>query len=142
MSISLTKRNFLIQLTILTIVVGWCGAGILHYVLPEHYFDGYPFIPVYFFLFGVFEIAMFDACRKYAPNRLLQLYMVVKTLKMLFAIFFLIAYCVIVGKDKAAFILTFVVFYIIYLIDETFFFLSYEMKKKFKKRKKENEIIA
>ena len=142
MSISLTKRNFLIQLTILTLVVGWCGAGILHYVLPEHYFDGYPFIPVYFFLFGVFEIAMFDACRKYAPNRLLQLYMAVKILKMLFAIFFLIAYCVIVRKDKAAFILTFIVFYIIYLIDETFFFLSFEMKKKLKKRKKEDETIA
>ena len=62
MSISLTKRNFLYQITLLTLIAGWVGAGILHYLLPGHYFGGYPFIPVYFFLFGLFEISMFDAC--------------------------------------------------------------------------------
>lgn len=142
MSISLTKRNFLVQLAVLTLVVGWGGAGFLYYVLPEHYFEGYPFIPGYFFLFGVFEIAMFDACRKYAPKRLLQLYLAIKILKMLFAFFFLIAYCVVVGEDKIEFILAFIVYYIIYLVDETVFFLSYEVKKKFKKRKNENETTA
>lgn len=59
MSISLTKRNFLYQITLLTLIAGWVGAGILHYLLPGHYFGGYPFIPVYFFLFGLFEISMF-----------------------------------------------------------------------------------
>ena len=54
MSISLTKRNFLYQITLLTLIAGWVGAGILHYLLPGHYFGGYPFIPVYFFLFGLF----------------------------------------------------------------------------------------
>ena len=68
MSISLTKRNFLYQITLLTLIAGWVGAGILHYLLPGHYFGGYPFIPVYFFLFGLFEISMFDACRKHAPQ--------------------------------------------------------------------------
>ena len=46
MSISLTKRNFLYQITLLTLIAGWVGAGILHYLLPGHYFGGYPFIPV------------------------------------------------------------------------------------------------
>ena len=31
MSISLTKRNFLYQITLLTLIAGWVGAGILHY---------------------------------------------------------------------------------------------------------------
>ena len=65
MSISLTKRNFLYQITLLSLIAGWTGAGIFHYALPGHYFGGYPFIPVYFFLFGLFEISMFDACRKW-----------------------------------------------------------------------------
>lgn len=55
MSISLTKRNFLYQITLLTLIAGWVGAGILHYLLPGHYFGGYPFIPVYFFLFGLLK---------------------------------------------------------------------------------------
>lgn len=73
MSISLTKRNFLYQITLLTLIAGWVGAGILHYLLPGHYFGGYPFIPVYFFLFGLFEISMFDACRKHAPQKMFAL---------------------------------------------------------------------
>ena len=43
MSISLTKRNFLYQITLLTLIAGWVGAGILHYLLPGHYFGGYSF---------------------------------------------------------------------------------------------------
>ena len=82
MSISLTKRNFLYQITLLTLIAGWVGAGILHYLLPGHYFGGYPFIPVYFFLFGLFEISMFDACRKHAPQKMLLLYMAMKVMKM------------------------------------------------------------
>ena len=80
MSISLTKRNFLYQITLLTLIAGWVGAGILHYLLPGHYFGGYPFIPVYFFLFGLFEISMFDACRKHAPQKMLLLYMAMKVI--------------------------------------------------------------
>ena len=113
MSISLTKRNFLYQITLLTLIAGWVGAGILHYLLPGHYFGGYPFIPVYFFLFGLFEISMFDACRKHAPVR----------------------------EEAKLFLLTFILYYIVYLIYETWFFFTYEVGKKQKKEKK-NETNA
>ena len=93
MSISLTKRNFLYQITLLTLIAGWVGAGILHYLLPGHYFGGYPFIPVYFFLFGLFEISMFDACRKHAPQKMLLLYMAMKVMKMLLSVILLVVYC-------------------------------------------------
>ena len=138
MSISLTKRNFLYQITLLTLIAGWVGAGILHYLLPGHYFGGYPFIPVYFFLFGLFEISMFDACRKHAPQKMLLLYM---AMKMLLSVILLVVYCFAVREEAKLFLLTFILYYIVYLIYETWFFFTYEVGKKQKKEKK-NETNA
>ena len=141
MSISLTKRNFLYQITLLTLIAGWVGAGILHYLLPGHYFGGYPFIPVYFFLFGLFEISMFDACRKHAPQKMLLLYMAMKVMKMLLSVILLVVYCFAVREEAKLFLLTFILYYIVYLIYETWFFFTYEVGKKQKKEKK-NETNA
>lgn len=58
MNMSITKRNFLGYLSILTLVGGGLGALVLHYLEPGHYFGGYPLIPVYFYIFGVFYIYM------------------------------------------------------------------------------------
>ena len=132
MSISLTKRNFLYQITLLTLIAGWAGAGILHYLLPGHYFGGYPFIPVYFFLFGLFEISMFDACRKHAPQKMLLLYM---AMKVMLSVILLVVYCFAVREEAKLFLLTFILYYIVYLIYETWFFFTYEVGKKQKKRK-------
>ena len=138
MSISLTKRNFLYQITLLTLIAGWVGAGILHYLLPGHYFGGYPFIPVYFFLFGLFEISMFDACRKHAPQKMLLLYM---AMKVMLSVILLVVYCFAVREEAKLFLLTFILYYIVYLIYETWFFFTYEVGKKQKKEKK-NETNA
>lgn len=135
MSISLTKRNFLYQITLLTLIAGWTGAGILHYALPGHYFGGYPFIPVYFFLFGFFEISMFDACRKHVPHKMVLLYLAMKMMKMLFSILFLLVYCITVREEAKLFLLTFIIYYIVYLIYESWFFFTYEIGKKQKNRK-------
>ena len=124
MSISLTKRNFLYQITLLTLIAGWVGAGILHYLLPGHYFGGYPFIPVYFFLFGLFEISMS-----------------MKVMKMLLSVILLVVYCFAVREEAKLFLLTFILYYIVYLIYETWFFFTYEVGKKQKKEKK-NETNA
>ena len=63
-NISKTKRNFIGLNTLFAILSGAAGALILHIALPGHYFGGYPFIPVYFYFFGLASIYMFDACRR------------------------------------------------------------------------------
>lgn len=139
MNISLTKRNFLSQLLLLTLVVGGGGAAVLHYLCPGHYFGGYPFIPVYFFLFGLFEISMFDACRKYAPQKLLLLYMAVKVMKMVLSVIFLVVYCLAVREEAKLFLLTFIAYYVVYLVYETWFFFAYEVRKKQKTEKRKGK---
>ena len=71
MNISKTKRNFICWHTLFAVISAALGAVILHFALPGHYFGGYPFIPVYFYFFGLASIYMFDACRRHAPQRLL-----------------------------------------------------------------------
>lgn len=62
-NISKTKRNFIWWHTLFAVISGALGAVILHFALPGHYFGGYPFIPIYFYFFGLFSIYAFDACR-------------------------------------------------------------------------------
>ena len=49
-NISKTKRNFIGLNTLFAILSGAAGALILHIALPGHYFGGYPFIPIYFYV--------------------------------------------------------------------------------------------
>ena len=100
MNMSITKRNFLGYLSILTLVGGGLGALVLHYLEPGHYFGGYPLIPVYFYIFGVFYIYMFDACRRHAPEKMVMLFLVAKVLKMIVSVFLLIIYCVAVPDSS------------------------------------------
>ena len=83
MNISKTKRNFIGLNTLFAILSAGVGAVILHVALPGHYFGGYPFIPTYFYLFGLFSIYMFDTCRQHAPQKMLLLYLAIKMVKMI-----------------------------------------------------------
>ena len=51
MSISRTKRKYLLYLTLLTLMLGGVGGFTYFSLIAELYFGGYPLIPVYFYLF-------------------------------------------------------------------------------------------
>ena len=141
-NISKTKRNFIGLNTLFAILSGAAGALILH-ILPGHYFGGYPFIPVYFYIFGLFSIYMFDACRRHAPQKMLLLYLAMKMMKMILSLILLLIYCLAVREEARAFLLTFISFYLLYLIYETWFFFSFEVNlKRKKKNKNKNETVA
>lgn len=135
MNISATKCNFLGFLALFTVICSGVGALVLNYALPGRYFGGYPFIPVYFFLFGTLSIYLFDLCRQHAPKKLLLMYMATKVLKLLSSIIVLLIYCVVIRANKTEFLLTFGVFYLMYLIYETWFFFVFEWNQKTKKQK-------
>lgn len=140
-NISKTKRNFIGLHTLFGILSAGLGAVILHVALPGHYFGGYPFIPIYFYLFGLFNIYMFDACRRHAPQKMLLLYLAMKMMKMILSMMMLLVYCLAVREEAKAFLLTFISFYLVYLIFETWFFFSFEVNRK-KKNKTNNETVA
>ena len=142
-NITKTKRNFIGLHTLFAIIGAGLGAVILHIALQGHFFGGYPIIPIYFYLFGLFSIYMFDACRLHAPQKMFLLYLAIKMVKMILSIILVLIYCITVREEAKAFLLTFISFYLIYLIFENWFFFSFEVNQKRKmQNKKKNETVA
>lgn len=141
MSISLTKRLFLTWYTLYMVGTAWIVGLTLGLGLPEWYFEWYPFIPVFFYIFGWFYIYMFDACRLFAPQKQQYVYLAMKGIKMLFSMGILLFYGVHIGEQKIEFFLTFFLFYIVSMIFESAFFMKFEgnKKKQMKDKKKQNE---
>ena len=138
--VSITKRNYLWQITLLTVLIGGIGGWAYYSVFPHHYFGGYPLIPIFFLTFGVFMINMVESCRH---RRMLQIYLLMRVMRMLASIIVMLVYCVAVREEAKEFLLTFIVNYLIYLIYDSWFFFTFEANRKLKKKKrKENETIA
>lgn len=130
MSISQTKKLFITWYTLLMLVTGWTIGPAIALWIPEHYFEWYPFIPVFFYIFGWFTIYMFEACRRYAPKKIQLVYLGTKSIKMLFSIMVLLIYAIKAEEKKVEFFLTFFVFYIISLVFESWFFFRFEREQK------------
>lgn len=143
MNMTRTKRNFIDLHTLFAIVSSVAGVIVFETALPGQYFGGYPFVPLYFYLFGVFSIYMFDICRRRAPQKMLLMYLAVKVMKMLVSTILVVAFSLAFRQDAKVFLLTFVSFYLLYLVFETWFFFTFELNRKLKKKNKnENEKIA
>jgi len=139
---NITKRNYLIILTALTLVTGIGGEIILRYGLPQYYFSSYPFIPVYFYIFGFIFIYLFERVRKNIQNKTLLLYASIRMMKLMVSIIVLVIFGVLMRTQIKEFLFTFIVFYLIYLIFETLFFFNFETReaRRLKKQKNNKEI--
>lgn len=130
MSISKTKRNYLWQVTFIALLLGGAGGWGYFLLFPHHYFGGYPFIPVFFWTFGVFTIHMVEACRRLVPKRLLEVYMLLRVMRVVLALMVMLCYGVVVRIEVRAFLLTFIAHYLIFLIYDSWFFFKFEMNRK------------
>jgi hypothetical protein len=141
MGISKIKLDYLTTLSLFTILTSVVGVLIFHFCLPSHYFSWFPFIPIYFAVLGVFSSYMSDICRKYAPQRLPLFYLALKILRIVFSVIVLLVYCVVVNVSVRDFLVTFMIFYLVNLMFETWFFFTFERNRK-RKRENEKEKIA
>ena len=130
---SVTQRYYLLQTFLLTLLVGGVGGVVYYYFFPHHYFGGYPIIPVFFWLGGIFTIRMVEMCRLRMPKHLLQIYLLIRVVRMLLSVIVLGIYCIAVRIEVRAFVMTFVANYFIYLIHDSWFFFTFEMNHKRKK---------
>ena len=77
------------------------------------------------------------------PGRMLQIYLLMRVMRMLASIIVMLVYCVAVREEAKGFLLTFIANYLIYLIYDSWFFFTFEANRKLKKKmRKENETIA
>lgn len=134
-----TIKYFVVFLTILSVVAGVLGWVVLHYFIPAHYFPLYPVIPVYFFLFGLLYIYLFDKFRTKTQQSVVLFYSSIRMMKLMVSIVGLILYGVLVKTQIKELLFTFIVFYLIYLLFETLFFFNFERNLKKQKVKLKNE---
>lgn len=129
MNQKIKKRKYCLILTLVTLISGIGGGLLLRYVWPEYYFSSYPFIPVYFYVFGFIFIYLFERVRKNIQQRTLILYASLRMMKLMVSIVVLVLYGLLIRNQIKEFLVTFIVFYIIYLIFETLFFFNFENKE-------------
>lgn len=127
---SITRKYYLIQTFLLTLLVGGAGGAVYYCLFPHHYFGGYPIIPVFFWVGGVFTIRMVEACCLRSPRHLLHIYLLIRVLRMLLSVIVMAVYCVAVRTEARAFVMTFIANYFIYLIHDSWFFFTFEMNRK------------
>ena len=130
-----TERKYLVQTAILTILLGGVGGWIYFNTNPHHYFNGYPLIPSFFFLFGWLMINIVEWSRRKMSGKLLQIYLLLRVMRMLASFILMILYCVIVREEAQALLLTFIANYLIYLTYDSWFFFTFEVNKKSQKEK-------
>lgn len=130
------RKKFIKELTVVGIVLTALVAIVFHLFIPERYFLWYPSIPVFFYLVGLFYIALFSFYYRMGLEKLVICYMICKVVKFVLSVLMITAYAFIVGNEIVAFMLTFVFFFFAFLIFETQFFLRFETKLKLQKKNK------
>lgn len=135
------KLTYLLYLTAFTFVVGVVGALLLLYGWPGTYFSAYPFIPVYFYIFGFILIYTFERIKKNIQNKTLMLYVSIRMMKLFISIIVLTIYGLVLHSQVKEFMFTFVVFYLLFLVFDTCFFFKFEVSeiKRLQEQNKKNE---
>lgn len=110
---------------------GWGGRAILYKLYPNLSFTWYPYIPVLFWLMGIFTIVILSKSYRLEGKKLVNLYMMLKLLKMVFAMSYVLGYYFIVRADLRMFGVVFALFYAIYIACE--FYIFYSIEKQIKK---------
>lgn len=129
-SIRKTKWNLIGLLTLFTIFSGGLIAFVLHKVYPGHYFGIFPLIPVYFYLVGLLSLYLLDVCRRHAPQKLVMMFLAMKVLKLIVSVIVMMVYCAVARGGTMVFLLTFISFYLLFLIYETWLFFKFEVNMK------------
>ena len=124
------QRICIISLTLLLLVFGWGGAMIFRHFFEESYSPYYPLIPLFFYVFGLIFIYLFEYMHKHMPDKSLMVYVINKGAKLLIGLVFMVLYGMFIGIHTKAYLWTFLIYYVIYLIFESCFFLRFEMEMK------------
>lgn len=112
------------------LALGWAGWGILKNMYPDENFTWYPYIPGVFLVMGVAMIIILAENYKKEAKKLVNIYLVLKFVKLVLAMAYILGFYFIVKNDMKVFGLVFATFYAIYIGLETYIFYSIEKQIK------------
>lgn len=131
------KRKLILTLTIMQIGIG-CGIGWLLTTnqLVTFSIPYYRTIPIFFFVIGIIFIATVTKSNKNTEEKkILNLYLIIRLIKLLLSGAFVLIYWMIYPNEMKKFILIFGIFYLLYLVFETYTYAKIERRLKQDKEK-------
>lgn len=120
------KRKFILLLTLFIVVIGFGSWLVLIHFFPQLAFYDYPLIPLFFFVVGVISIYILTGLKSDKPNRLLNTFMLIRGVKMFFALMLTTIYWLLDRAEIKSFAIMMVVFYLCYLFLETYIYVKLE----------------
>jgi len=118
---------------IIAVVLGGATYLVLRYAMPTFFFPGIIWLALCFFIVCQLGMNILVSRSKERPKQMPQIYMLLKMIKFLLLVIFTVAYCVAirheytVGSDSIIkpFLITFAIYYVIWLAFDTTFFMKH-----------------
>lgn len=129
----LNKKLFILY-TIIILVAGWGGWGILHALPRQNNLSLYPVIPVFFYLLGIATIYTFTHINRDNPRKVTNIYMVFKLMKFILSAIFVVIILSVAKESPKVLLLTFAAYYFIYILCEVLIYSKIEKKDKAEKK--------
>ena len=125
-----TRSKFILILTAVILITGFGLKYVITEALPQYSFSAFTSIPVFFFLLGLGLIYTLTGINNTDGKKLVNKYMLMRVIKVLSSLAFLLVYWLINKREIKNFAVAFIVFYMIFLIFETWVYLQVEKKMK------------
>lgn len=127
------SNKLILLYTIMMLVAGWSGWGILHLLDLKTGMELYPLIPVIFFVFGVVSIYTLTHINRNNERRVTNIYLIFKLSKFILSAIVVVTIFSGGGENRNTLLLTFAAFYFIYIFCEVFIYTSIEKADKARK---------
>ena len=125
-----TRSKFILILTAVILITGFGVKYLITEALPQYSFTGFTSIPVFFFLLGMGLIYTLTGINSTDGKKLVNKYMLLRVIKVLSGLALLLIYWLINKREIKNFAVAFIVFYMIFLIFETWVYLQVEKNMK------------
>lgn len=135
---NLFKTNLIIYVIAFGLIVsGILGIG-LSYFLPSFDWNWFIGVIIYFLIIESIVVSLVESFgQKNEKKQMVNIYMLTKVIKIITSLIFITIYALTVKENMKAFIAVFILFYLSYLIAETFIFMKVE--KRIKEKNSSNE---
>ena len=128
------RTKIVVLFTLLMFVSAWGFWWLQTALMPAGVIEAYPFIPLVFYFSGIVLVQTLYRLDKTNPRKLVNVYMLLKLLKMVIAGIMALIYLLVLHTPLKPFIIVFAAFYMLYILFETYVFYSFE--KQIKKERK------
>ena len=125
-----TRSKFILILTAVILITGFGLKYLITEALPQYSFSAFTSIPVFFFLLGLGLIDTLTGINNTDGKKLVNKYMLMRVIKVLSSLAFLLVYWLINKREIKNLAVAFIVFYMIFLIFETWVYLQVEKNMK------------